>query len=413
MSIQNLWFRSCVSVILLFSVAGISSCGSKTKAPTPAAPNTPSVDLTKPESAPGVQTFTERDIDGKAFAIDGGPVKARSLITNGENRRPVFSGPTSIAFASRRASLQRWQVFEADLSKNIERRISFDAGDAEPVVALGDRLIISSSSDEKKSGERVLNRYQEVFVTKEAPVAATTSKPTVDITAEPTSLQQLMLEHPARGRKGTEWNRISHTAANRWIFSADRDLKLGLAIMISPGKTQAFRVSINSKSREPETRVWTEMKVEVPAAPGASAPAKDAAPVASFIDGKIFPDGTRILWSNGSILWSTNLKGGDPLRIGDDTTPELKSLSFDPSGQWIIFASSSAARGLNLMALHKSGRCLKTLTDLVGDETEPVFSPDGQWLVFSYADEGSKQGHSSVIAKIPFGSQASVQAGCP
>jgi Tol biopolymer transport system component len=49
------------------------------------------------------------------------------------------------------------------------------------------------------------------------------------------------------------------------------------------------------------------------------------------------------------------------------------------------------------MAVHRSGRCLKTLTELPGDELQPVFSPDGQTLAFAV-----KQGDSHVVAKIPF-----------
>ena len=374
---------------LFFSIgSGVSSCGSKSKLPstTPAMPNTPDVDLTRPESAPGAQTFFERDLNGKAFSIDGAVTKARALISAGENRRPVITDANTIAYASRRASLERWQVFEADLDKHIERRVSFDAGDSEPVAALGRRLIIASSSDERKSSERVLKRYQEAMAD--------------------TPFQYLLLEHPARGRRGTEWSRISSAPAAAWIFSADKELKQGLAVSVSGSVTKAYRVAIG-KGHEPETRAWSEIKVETlalpPAPPGVSLP-----PV-SLTDGKIFPDGKIVAWTNGKLFWTTNLKGGDPVRLGDDSTPAGDHLTIDPSGQWIVYSAPGAGPGLDLMALHKSGRCIKRLTELPGDETEPVFSTDGLTLFFTY----SEPAHSHVIAKTSFGSAASVSGACP
>lgn len=390
MSIQKVLTFACALALL----GSISNCGSKSKQPTttPAAPNTPSVDLTTPESAPSAQTFSERDIPGKTFSIDGASVTARAIITTGENRRAVFNDAHTVTYASRRASLERWQVFEADLEKRVEKRVSFDAGDAEPVASIGLRLVIASSSDEKKSGDRVLNRYQDVFSANDA---------TVHLADSP--LLHLMLEHPARGRKGTEWNRISHNPAARWSFSVDHETKQGLAVLTTGGTSQAFRVSINTKSREPETRVWTEIKVETPVA-------KENSLVS---EGYIFPDGKLALWTNGKQIWTTNMKGSEPTRIGDDSTPPGKGLTIDPTGQWIVFSAAGPAKGLNLMALHKSGRCLKVLTELIGDESEPTFSPDGQFVFFTYSDDSLKQGHSSVIAKIPFGSSAAAAAACP
>ncbi len=392
MSRKSVFCIFSFSALAFFCVVGISGCGSKERVTLPAAPIGPGdskVDLGNSETAPGAQTFREREISGKAFSIDGAAVQARAIITNGESRRPIFLDATSIAYATRRASVERWQVFAADLTKKVERRVSFDAGDAEPVAILGQRLVIASSSDERKSGERTLGRYQEIFIPKDPDQA----KP---LSAD-SSMQQLMLEHPALGRKGTEWNRISHVPAQQWIFSVDRDLKQALVLANADEASQVFKVTIIGRPGDPLTRQWSPIQVAMP-----------AGITGRITDGRIFPDGQRAVWSNGSVLWTTTLKGTEPVRIGDDSIPAATSVTLDPSGQWIVFSSPSKSKGLGLMAVHHTGRCLKTLTELPGDETEPSFSPDGQLILFIH-----KQGDSSAVAQISFGTPASIAAGCP
>lgn len=386
-------FTIASSILAIFTLCGVVNCQSKSaqnkaKSNVPAGPSPESAP--PPNVVPGAQALTARDLDGKAYSLDGKSTTAIAIINNGESRRPVFIDNQSIAFSSRRASLERWQVFEANLSKKVERRISFDAGDAEPVTAFGPRLVIASSSDERKSSARVLNSYQEVFNTSSETGKAEGTSP---------ALQHLLLEHPASGRKGTEWLRMSSETAQRWIISRDRDGKLALAVLISKDESEVYRFAMTTKAREPEARGWVPVKVEIPAT-AQNAPAATRVSEKRWdgpLDGRLTPDGDRIVWSNGSILWTTTIKGGDATRIGDDSLPAASDLALDPSGQWIVFSSPSSSRGMNLLAVHRSGRCLKTLTELPGDETEPVFSPDGQTLAFSV-----KQGDSQVVAKIPF-----------
>jgi WD40 repeat protein len=391
-----------LSAFLFFNV----SCSSKSTQSTAASQTANSTSPREPSplarTAPGAPLSATVDIDGKAFSIDGTSVTARTIISTGLCRRPVFVDANRVAFASRRSSLQRWQVFEADFAKKYERRISFDAGDAEPIVTLGERLVIASSSDERKSGDRLLNKYRGLYAQK-------TAKPA---SAEPTELtatidppeQHLLLEHPANGRKGTEWLRMTNETAPSWSICTDKEFKQALALQRSGSSIEAFHVSMSVRGREPEARAWSQIRVETPV----GAEAKNLKSSPAIVDGKIMPDGKRIVWSNGSMLWTTAMNGKDAKRIGDDSIPAANDLAIDPTGQWIVFSSSTATGGRDLMAIHNSGRCLRTLTELPGDEVEPAFSPDGTKLLFAL-----RQGDSSVIAEIPFGSPAVVAAACP
>jgi Tol biopolymer transport system component len=195
---------------------------------------------------------------------------------------------------------------------------------------------------------------------------------------------------------------MSHETAMGWSISIDKDMKQALALQRSTPATEVFRVAMAMHAREPETRSWSAFKVDSPTATDA---AKSSA---SIVDGKMWPDGKQIVWSNGTIIWTTALNGKDAKRVGDDAIPPAGDLAVDPTGQWIVFSSPTPTRGRNLMAIHKSGRCLKTLTELPGDETDPAFSPDGSKLLFAL-----RQGDASVIGEIPFGSPAAIAAACP
>lgn len=360
--------------------AGCQSKSSNLKSKT-VVPAGPSPESMPPANVvPGSQKLAAHDLDGKAYTLEGSSTTARAVITYGENRRPVFTDSNRVAFASRRSSLQRWQVFEADFTKNVERRISFDAGDSEPVAIMGNRLVIASSSEERKSGDRVLNEYRGMFI------------PDPEGTPSPEglayALQHLFLEHPAQGRKGTEWARMSPYVARRWIVSHDREFKSGLAVLIEggPESERVYRFAISTKTREPSIHAWVPLKVERPENSGAAK---------SILDGKIFPAGDRYLWTDGEKLWTTNIQGGDARRIGDTSIPTAVDLAIEPTGQWILFSSPTPSRGRNLMAVHQTGRCVKTLTELPGDEIEPEVSLDGKSLVFTV-----KQGNGQAIARL-------------
>ena len=343
--------------------------------------------------APGAKLFSRRTLEGSAYTVDGTSTKAQAIVLDGEGRRPLFLSENLMAFAKRRSEFDRWQVFEADLSKETERRVSFDAGDAEPVAKIGSRLVIATSSELVKSSERVLTEYRSRFRSKESKTRSEASESDTGVS------QHLLIEIPASRKQGTEWIQMSREPSKFWKLSFDRDSKIGIALLFketsTPQSTEsAFRISVSaSKSTKKdagEIRTWQPLRVPFP-----------------VIDAHVTPDGRSVVWSDGSRLWTTTLQGADSKRIGDDSLPGARQLTVDPTGRWVVYSTPSDSQGLNLMVVNISGKCSRALTELSGDELEPAFSDDGATLLFTHRTNGT-----SVIAKIPFGTPEAIAAPC-
>lgn len=350
---------------------------------------------------PGTKLFSRRNLEGSAYTVDGTSTTAQAIVLDGESRRPLFLGADVLAFAKRRSELDRWQVFEADLSKETERRISFDAGDAEPVTKIGSRLVIATSSEMLKSSERVLTDYKLRFRSKESKGRSEASESESKSESKLATAQHLLIEKPAVGRQGTEWVQMSREPSEFWKLSFDRELKTGIALLFSEPMAKqptatVFRISVSGSGvgakNKSEIRTWQPLRLK----------ASD-----SVVDGHILPDGRRIVWSDGTRLWTTTVQGADPQRVGDDSLPGTRQLTVDPSGRWIVFSTPSGSRGMNLMVVNLNGKCARTLTELPGDELEPAFSNDGRTIVFSHQHNGV-----SAIAKVPFGTPEAIAGTC-
>ncbi|MDX9731022.1 MAG: hypothetical protein RBT63_04565 [Bdellovibrionales bacterium] len=361
---------------------------------------------------PGSQVVESRTLSGRAFTLTGEATSAKSIVVAGESRKPLFLDDKRIAFANRRIGIERWQVFETDLEKAdqgkaVERRVSFDAGNATPVAVLDSRLLIATSSDEQKAASRLLSEYQNRY--------GKTSAATPP-TAEPSaSMRHLMLEQPAKGSTGTQWIRVSREPAGIWTLSFDKATTQAIAVLVpdldletalsSKDASRVYRITLAqqpvrapqkratraSASTEPasarhEIRAWNALNVERP-----------GAGTGKILDAQLTPDGAHVVWTDGTSIWTTTPAGKKPALIGDGSVPPAYELALDPSGEWIIFTTPSPTLGLNLMAIHRSGRCLRPLTELSGDEINPVVSPDGRFLLFSHRTQGT-----SVIARTSF-----------
>lgn len=338
-------------------------------------------------TAPDSQPLREETLDGAVFTLSGKPTTAKLISAGGESRRPLAASASEIYFSGRRPGLERWQVFNGLLTENIERRISYDAGEVEPVALLRQgsdyRLVISSTSRATRQTNRLLAKYQNLYTLD----AASSNKGSGSTSSSPTeSLQhELFLEVPAAGKRGTQWVSILGEASLRKQLSFEREGKTGVLLAGLAENARAFRMVISAGSqrarqstgREPKIR-WVPLSVQRPS--GFSD--------AELTSAAISPDATRIAWSNGSQIWTTDLEGRTPVRLGDDSILAQADLLYDPTGNWLIFSTPTATRGLNLMALHRSGRCPRVLTEIPGDESDPSLSPDGKSLFFTQTQGG-------------------------
>lgn len=375
---------------------------------TSAAPDT---DLgAAPDSAPDAKPFSERDLDGGAVMVDGTPTAARTIITSGESRRPVAVTDDQIVFTSRRIGVERWQIFEADLNKGIERRVSYDAGDVEPVGLVGRpdgyRLLISSSSRAVRSSSRLLSEYQNRFLNEGEAQRNNVSE----------LEHELLIEIPAAGKRGTVWQPISSDArretrhasarvgsAGKFVFARDRDGAHGLLIALPlPGRKtyreKVYRIGFSKNAKTPGAVSWELLNIERPTGVSENAP---------LVSVQIFPDTGKALWANGSAMWETDIAGKSAQRIGDDTTVVTGDLAIDPTGQWIVFSTPTSSRGLNLATIHRSGKCFRNLTEIPGDEFEPSFSPNSQSLFFTQS-----QGGVTSVARVAFATSSSLSTAC-
>lgn len=63
---------------------------------------------------------------------------------------------------------------------------------------------------------------------------------------------------------------------------------------------------------------------------------------------------------------------------GEDSDPDI-----DPSGQWIVFASTRHEEAPNLYVQRTDGVAVRQLTNDAASEVQPAFSPDGQRIAFA------------------------------
>jgi hypothetical protein len=332
--------------------------------------------------------------------VDGTSTVARTIVTSGESRRPVAISDHQITFTSRRIGIERWQIFEADLKKGLERRVSYDAGDVEPVghVGLPDsyRLLISSSSRAVRSSNRLLSEYQSRFL--EAAKAKQTDSSELE--------HELLIEIPAAGKRGTVWQPLSGaggSVAGKFIFARDRDGANGILIALPlPGRSsnreKVYRLGFSKNAKTPNAVSWQPLSVDRPTGISENA---------HLVSVQIFPDTGQVLWANGSAMWTTDLSGKSPQRIGDDTTVVAGDLAIDPTGQWIVFSTPTANRGLNLATIHRTGKCFRNLTEIPGDEYEASFSPNSQSLFFTQS-----QGGVTSVARVAFATSSSLSLAC-
>ncbi|MGH7537880.1 MAG: amidohydrolase family protein [Gemmatimonadales bacterium] len=97
-------------------------------------------------------------------------------------------------------------------------------------------------------------------------------------------------------------------------------------------------------------------------------------------DVRLSPDGKRIVFSALDKLYVTDLAGGAPRRLSDDTVHE-QAPAWSPDGQWVAYVTWSAGQGGALMKVRADGRARTRLVPEPAFFDAPAWSPDGQRLV--------------------------------
>ncbi len=361
--IHKLTTLAGLGTLVLAALTGCSSAPPRVKPPEGSRPEAAlPIDSTAPGSRPVDQSQIEADRAALIFDFDGRSAPVTRLITPGEARRPLYVGPRLIAYSVKPFGASRFQVHAVDLDSKIEKRLSFDAGDAEPLAVMpGLRLVYRTNSEATKSPQAISEALKRKFRNLEGAAPA--------------------LWHLRLGKNSFASVRFDDfgTEEGAAHVAAHADLGGQLALVLE----RPLATEPNARARENITRYRLGKKGELQrvgtlrvARPSGVAADR---PVEWML---VSPLGEQVLWSNGAELWWTDANGEKPMAWVATNVPFFQSATFHPRGDWLIGSGLGTDGHLNLFAVHISGRCLRELTRLIGNEVHPQISPDGRHLLF-------------------------------
>ena len=110
-------------------------------------------------------------------------------------------------------------------------------------------------------------------------------------------------------------------------------------------------------------------------------PASDHAPLPSFGEPGISPDGSTIAFVSGGDIWEAPARGGDARLLVSHPATESRSL-FAPDGTRLAFTSTRTGNGDAYVLTLASGE-LTRLTFDDANELVTGWSADGKWIYFS------------------------------
>ena len=117
---------------------------------------------------------------------------------------------------------------------------------------------------------------------------------------------------------------------------------------------------------------------------GANTPAQSTttrAPLYSFAEPGISPDGREIAFVSGGDIWSVPSSGGDARLLAAHEATERRPL-YSPDGQWLAFMSTRTGGG-DIYVLSLATGALSRVTHDDGPEQLDAWSPDSRWIYFS------------------------------
>ena len=291
---------------------------------------------------------------------------ARVVTSVGDNRAPRFSpdGAKLLFLSSSRPSHKHAQVYELELSRMTEHRVTFHDGDDEGAgwAAGGQKIVYSSMTDEMKE-DVSLARIKSVYEASKETTAPNGIRPIVTMSGGDVYLQRL---------DGRDIERLTSTSAADTSPTADVSSK-SARIVYASNRTGDKRLYLfDGKS----TRVISQ--------------GPDSNP--SFSS-----DGKALVWerllsadktASTQLMMTENLKTAVPL-----TSPGFtdRQPSWNAKNDAVVFSSNRGGKNFDLYMIDRKASCLKRLTHVRVDLAWPSISSDGSKIAFSARVNGQNQ----------------------
>ncbi len=285
---------------------------------------------------------------------------ARPVTSLGENTSPRFSADGArLLFLSRsRTTHRQAQVYELDLVRMTERRLTFhDGDDADPAWTTTGRFVYASGTDELKEDTVALGRLRENY-------GKAGKAPKVD----PARASEIYLQR----LDGREIERL--TANDGYDGQPTPDPKSWRMVFVTDRGGKGRSLHVLDKSG---TKRWGDTK-------------------SNEENPRFSRDGQWLAWSrksddgNSQIFVAENLDAKKARAVTASGARDVMPV-WSPKGDWLLFISDRGAGKRNLYATARDGSCVKRISDADFDVEDLDWSPDTGKIAFVTAPSGTKQ----------------------
>lgn len=331
-------------ILLSVLTLAIGACSSKPKVAVPPGLNSGSSSPGEPKVVtPTLPPLTISEASKTSPALI-----ARPVTSAGDNREPKFSpdGGKLLYLSSNRSSHRQTQVYELDLLRSTERRVTFHDGDDEGVSwANSTWFTYSSNTDEAKEGTQALERLKNLANSK---ITATTPS----LNGTEVYLQRL---------DGREIHRMTDSPGQDSTPDADPTSNGSRIVFVSSRENGPKLFILDRRG----TRKISDGPDDHPA---------------------FRQDGKALAWERveadgkkSRIYVSENLKTALPITSENfrDRHP-----AWHPKLDAVAFSSNRNGSHFDLYLFDRKAQCLKRITQGDFDAFYPSFSPDGTKLAF-------------------------------
>ena len=296
---------------------------------------------------------------------------ARAITSVGENRAPKFSpdGSKILFLSAARPSHKQTQVYELDLTRMTERRVTFHDGDDEGASwAAAGKITYSSVTDEMKEG-RFARQTQSGLRSLESHRNRAKRN-----------------SHDPRPTGGDIYlQRLDGRDIERLTSNPGADVSPTANLTATKNPKIVF---VSSRDGDPRLYLYDGSSTKPVSRGGDSAPAYAADGKSLAWERSIKSGDAKESAAQTQIVMTENLKSATPL-----TSPGFidRSPSWSPKADAVIFSSNRGGKNLDLYLIDRNGSCLKRLTQTTTDLSFPAISPDGTKIAFSSRASGQYQ----------------------